>query len=208
MRISGYFVRMQTRRVLGALAAAGLFVVLAVEAFAQSGNGSWLDQPLARWNQPGASVPAAPQSGESAAALRARCAIPAPATAAHRAVEAAGWVAYDHLDRPLRAPAVTVVAGMTAADAACAPSSYQLFVFLSDGFAGTVSPVVMTAARDGSAGTARLFGDALLTVEFARYAASDASCCPSSRIEVRYALELSRGGPALDAVNVRTTRGN
>lgn len=196
---------------------------LAIHGGTPAGDGAWLDRPLVGWNAPGAEVPRPGEpvrlSGdqgplvapgvmgvETSAAIRARCRLEAPATTAARALEAAGWVAYDHLDRALADRDVRIVAGMHAADSTCGPLTFQLFVFVGDRFAGTLSPHVMTARRDGSAGPVRLTGADTLTAEFMRFGPGDATCCPTARMVVRYRVDRAGLLPVVVAESVRTSR--
>jgi hypothetical protein len=167
---------------------------------------AWLDRPLANWNATGAVLPAPPRAGETAAALRARCPIPSPDTAGHRAVEAAGWIAYDHLDRRLTHGDLAIVAGTIAADQACQPAGFQLFVFAGPQFAGTLSPSSMTTGRDAAAGAVRIVDADRILAEFARYANPDVPCCPTSRVTVEYRIDRSGPAPLLVPVGSRVTR--
>jgi hypothetical protein len=165
---------------------------------------SWLDRPLEQWNRE-PDVPAPPAGTESAADLRKRCAIPPPDTDAHRAVERAGWIAYDHLDRRLAQGTLEVAAGMRGADPECRPTAFNIFVFVGGRYAGSIAPGPMTTGLDASAGAVRITGPDRMTAEFARYGNADAPCCPTARMTVEYRIE-SAGHPRLVPVNVRTTR--
>jgi LppP/LprE lipoprotein len=94
---------------------------------------------------------------------------------------------------------------MRAADEACLPAVYHLFVFVGGRFAGTLSPVPMSSRLDGSAGAVRL-SPPLISAEFARYAGDDPPCCPSSRVTVRYRVDRLPAGPVVVPIEVRTTR--
>ena len=174
---------------------------------AQGGNAtSWLDQPLTNWNKTGAPVPAAPATGEAVAAVMSRCTLaPRRSTAAERAVEAAGWIAFWNVDQQLVRDDVEIVGGMRAADEMCMPVIYNLFVFAGGRFAGVLSPTVMSSQRDGSSGAVRMPLPAI-TAEFARYTSSDTPCCPSSRVTVRYRIDRTDSGPLVVPTEVRTTR--
>ena len=127
-------------------------------------------------------------------------------TEGHRAVEDAGWIAYDHLDRPLAQGDIEIVAGMTDADEKCQPKGFQLFVFAAGKLAGTLSPIPMTTGQDGSAGAVRIVGADTISAEFARYGNKDVPCCPTSRVTVRYRIERSGSQPVLVPLDIRTTR--
>jgi hypothetical protein len=104
---------------------------------------------------------------------------------------------YLHLDRAIALDEVEVIAGMGAAGPGCMPEMYNLFVFVSGTFAGTLSPVPMTPNRDGEAGAVRIGSADRLTAEFARYAPGDPECCPSSRVRVTYRIERADGKPPM-----------
>ena len=188
---------------------AGLFVFLAFTAAAQQPSaGSWLDhRPLTSWNTPGAAIPAARAGEESKAAVIARCGLKPPAaTAAEKALDAAGWIAFWNVDQQLVRDGVEIVGGMSGADGMCRPTDYNLFVFVDGRYAGTLSPETMVSRTDGSSGVVRMPLPEL-TSEFTRYAPTDPLCCPSSRVRVRYRIDRSPAGPVVVPMDVRTTRG-
>ena len=167
---------------------------------------SWLDRPLAGWNNPAAPVPAAPKADETIAAVISRCKLSPPkSTPGEQAVEAAGWIPFWNFDQQLVREDVEIVGGMRAADAMCLPATYQLFVFVGGRFAGMLSPAPMTTNRDSSTGVVRLPLPAV-TADFARYATTDAVCCPTSRVTVSYRIDRTPTGPVVVPVEVRATR--
>ena len=85
---------------------------------------------------------------------------------------------------------------MREADGMCDPVTYNLFVFVAGRFAGVLSPVPMTSRLDASSGPVRMQLP-VITAEFARYTGSDALCCPSSRMSVRYRLDTTPDGPVV-----------
>jgi hypothetical protein len=130
-----------------------------------------------------------------------------PATDAERAVAAAGWIPYWHLDRQLRREDVEIVAGRLSADAACQPLAFNLFVFAGGRFAGTLSPDLMAPGRDGIAGAVRIRDRETVTAEFARFEAGDTSCCPSSRASVRFRIDRTGpDGARVLPIDIRTSR--
>ena len=186
-----------------------VFVALSSTTSAQNGNtplgASWLDRPLSAWNKPGAAVPSPGQKPAQPAAFIKRCSLTSPTQAGAGAVAAAGWVPYLHQDRALARDGVEIVGGLTDAGAACDPSGFNLFVFVNGRFAGTLSPVPMTASRDGVAGAVRLVSADSLTTEFARFAPGDLECCPSTRVRVTYRID--RGDqPTIVATGVQVLR--
>jgi LppP/LprE lipoprotein len=185
-----------------AAATTGLVLVLAlggcagVTAPASPGGGGWLDRPLAPWNQAGAPVPRSPDATPHQAENRERCraVIRTPASAADRAVTAAGW----WLSGPARTLGDTsVVAASADWDGMCRPWSYQVFVFVGDRFAGTLSPVLMNARTDGAWQAARIESPFHLTADFLRYTTADPLCCPSRLSEVAYRIDPVAGGPVV-----------
>jgi hypothetical protein len=151
-------------------------------------------------------VPAAPALAEAKAAVIGRCRLTPPrSTRAEQAVDAAGWIPFWNVDQQLVREEVEVVGGMGSADTACQPAAYNLFVFVGGQFAGTLSPVEMTTKADSSSGVVRM-PLPLINAEFARYQNSDALCCPSSRVAVRYRIDRTPEGPVVVPVELRTTR--
>ena len=174
---------------------------------AQDTPASWLDRPLSNWNRPAATVPVAPATEEPIAAVISRCKLQPPeSTTAERAVKSAGWIPFWNVDQQLVRDDVEIVSGMRAADGMCRPETYQLFVFVSGRFAGTLSPTPMNARQDASSGVVRL-APPVISTEFARYGKTDPLCCPSSRVTVRYSIERAAEGPLVVPTEIRTTRG-
>jgi len=183
-----------------------LFVACVASVVAQAQTGTfWLDRPLTAWNKPAAALPSPPQKPSQAAALAKRCSLDASKVAAAVPVTTAGWIPYLHQDRALTREGVEVIGGLTDANAACEPAGFNLFVFVNGRFAGTLSPVPMTAGRDGVAGAVRIVTADSLTTEFARFAPGDLECCPSTRVRVTYRID--RGDqPAVVATGVQVLR--
>jgi hypothetical protein len=156
-----------------------------------------------RWNQSDAPVPPPPATPPSQAENRERCrdGIRPPVTAADRAVTAAGWWLSGH---PHTMGEVSVVLAALDWDGMCRPLSYQVFVFVGQGFAGTLSPVLMDARTDGAWQTVRIASQFVLAAEFLRYAHHDPLCCPSRVSEVGYRLEDVRGRLVVVPLDVLT----
>jgi len=170
------------------------------------GHGEWLDRPLEPWHRAGAAVPPSGKQATSDAAIK-TCALgtPASATQADAAVARAGWVPFLHQDRATTRGDVEVIAGLTGVTTLCEPVGFNLFVFVGNRFAGTLSPGPMTAHHDGAIGAVRLATDDRLTAEFERYAPGDSDCCPSSRVRVTYRID--RGAtPMVQATSVEKLR--
>jgi len=189
-----------------------LLIVLALVSFlnstaaAQAPQSSWLDRPLGNWNKAAQVVTVAPAESESIAAIVSRCQLTPPkSTRAEQAVRAAGWIPFWNVDQQLVRDDVEIVGGMRAADGMCRPMSYNLFVFVAGRFAGTLSPTPMSSRIDSSSGVVRLQPPAV-AADFSRYTSSDALCCPSSRVTVRYRVDRSPEGPLVVPVEIRITR--
>ncbi len=172
-----------------------------LSAAAQSGIASWLDRPLVPWNGRAPSVPSVVPAGETTGQVAERCdLVRRSSTAAERALADAGWLPYLHVDRKIADRDVEIVGAMTAADEKCLPAEFNIFVFAGEKLAGTLSPVNMTSQRDGAVGAVRLAADDTIVAEFARYAVGGPTCCPSSRVAVRYRID--RAGPQAVVVPV------
>jgi hypothetical protein len=142
-----------------------------------------------------------PPAGETTGQVAERCdLVRRSSTAAERALADAGWLPYLHVDRKIADRDVEIVGAMTAADEKCQPAEFNIFVFVGEKIAGTLSPVNMTSQRDGAVGAVRLAADDTIVAEFARYAVGGPTCCPSSRVAVRYRID--RAGPQAVVVPV------
>jgi hypothetical protein len=156
---------------------------------------TWLDAPLAGWNQAGQAVPPAPPGNVALADPRCLQFNRPPQTAEDQAVAAAGWTLYAPYTGGWGA---VVVAGLADYDGMCRPVGYQYFAFVDGAFAGTLSPVPMAARTDGAAQDVRLDAAGALTATFARYAPADPLCCPSlPAVLVRYRVAHTPNGPVL-----------
>jgi len=173
---------------------------------AQAGT-TWLDRPMASWNQP-PTIASAQAGAESADALVRRCGSSVLSTSTTAdVVRKAGWVPFLHQDRAIARDGVEVIGGMTAAATpGCEPAMFNLFVFVDNRFAGTISPIVMGTGSDGVVGAVRITGADALTAEFARYTKSDTECCPTSRVRVTYRIERTGLQATLVPIDIRTLR--
>ena len=163
----------------------------------------WLDQPLAGWNNPGRPVPRAPQPKESLKAVIARCSLTPPKGGPAEALASSGWIVFDYFGQPIVRDDVAIVGGLSGADGMCRPTGYNVFVFVSGKYAGTLSPVAMTSREDGSSGEVRI-SPLEITAEFSRYTPADPLCCPSSRAIVRFRID--RTAPSAAVVPVAIER--
>jgi hypothetical protein len=189
--------------------AIALVLALAVEWYIPMSSGraaeagSWLDRRLANWNAAAAPVPTPVFGIEARDEIVKRCQVPShQATSTERRLAAAGWIPFWHLDRQLVRGEVEIVGGMAAADAQCEPAAFNLFVFVADRFAGTLSPVSMISRKDGSVGAVRFSSGEALAVEFIRYLNDDTACCPSEHVTVRYRIDRSGPSPAVVPVEL------
>ena len=161
---------------------------------------SWLNASKpASWNKPGLSIPAAP---------------PVQGDVDPRCRELARWAELEE-DRRVRDQGwdlfgsyhggwqIVVIRGTASYDGMCRPWQYQAFVFLRGVFVGTLSPEPMNSRTDGALSQVSLQGNDRLTVEYVRYTATDAACCPSSTTSVVF--EVDREGPVLRAVSSSTS---
>lgn len=164
---------------------------------------SWLDEPLRPWDEGRRGIPMGDNAGWAA---RDACLGPAPEGPEAAQLRAAGWRAFRLSDRAIVRGDVTVLTGLRAVGPECAPAAFQAFVFVAGQSAGTLSPVLMTAGKDGAVGMVRVLPDQSITAEFARYGAGDSECCPSGRVRVTYRIERDTAGARVVPVERRVLR--
>jgi hypothetical protein len=188
---------------------AALLIALApLAAQTALADGRWIDRkPIAQWNKAGGPVPRAPRDEID----REQCkdAIQPPRTPEERAVAAQGWALLSRRwteGEDGRGGGHPMVWGFTGTDGMCRPLGFQGFVFADGKFAGTVSPRPMNSREDGSSATVMKAEQGRLSMEFARYTASDPLCCPSRISTVRYELRQTPAGPVLVATGATTRR--
>jgi heat shock protein HslJ len=152
---------------------------------AQNARASWLDEPKPiSWTIPGASIPRAPQAAGTADP-RCRALARPPESAADKRLAEQGW---DPIGAYQGGWGVLVLQGAASYDGMCRPQAYQEFVFVRGVFAGTLSPETMDSRAEGSLNRVTLQGDRRLVAEYARYARSDALCCPSRTTSVVFEI--------------------
>lgn len=181
----------------GSIFSVVLVAAFSVSSFAQT---SWLDRPIDRnWNDGSGAVPAAPRN---AAPIDAMCQsqIRTPESIADRAVTRAGWHLFG--SSQTYGP-VTLVMAMAGVDGMCRPNEYNAFVFVSNRFAGTLSPTPAGARSDGAIGSVHLFDPKRITAEFARYTSNDALCCPSQKTYAEYSITTG-ARPVVKVDDLRT----
>ena len=165
---------------------------------------NWLDGPLSGWNEPGSVTPKPPRSDDSRENVMRRCQLTLlGSTAGERALATAGWIPFHNFDQQLLGDGVEIVGGMAGSDGMCRPTSYNLFVFVGDRFAGVLSPVLMSSRLDASSGAVRISTGDTITAEFSRYTSTDALCCPSSHVTVRYKIDRSGTQPVVVPIERR-----
>lgn len=151
---------------------------------------SWLDRPVTNWNPTNGIVPNAPRAtGDAPTIVRCRDGIRNPESLADRALTRAGWTLFGASQSY---GTVTLINGMASVDGMCRPNQYNTFVFVSNRFAGTLSPTVMNSRTDGALSEARLNSATNIAAEFTRYSSSDALCCPSQTSSVFYTITGGR----------------
>jgi heat shock protein HslJ len=151
------------------------------QAAAPTTRSSWLDEskPVS-WTFAGAPIPRAPRAAGTADPRCRALARPAESVPDHRLTEQ-GW---DLIGAYQGGWGVLVLRGAASYDGMCRPQEYQEFVFVRGVFAGTLSPGTMDSRADGSLNRVTLQGDGRIVAEYARYARSDALCCPSRTTSV------------------------
>ena len=195
---------MRRRAGTAALLVVALAVTGAATAVAQppARGGDWLDRPPAAWNQPGASLPRAPEGredGENRESCEA--VIRLPTSDVDRALTDAGWFLFGSVQG--WGDAVVLMAN-AAWDGMCRPWRYQFFVFVGGRFAGTLSPVLMDARTDGAGQRVALASESELTADFLRYGESDPLCCPTRITEARFQIVRGGEGPVVVPVGAAT----
>jgi hypothetical protein len=183
-------------------------VLAAAVTLLAAGPGSWLDAPTpANWNAAGAALPARPGPRDAELARGGRCAASVrPSTSTEdRAVVQRGWSPVGAYHRYGR---TSIVMATASADGMCRPNGYQAFVFVNGTFAGTLAPKPMDARTDGSIANISVTLDSAsaIEVDFARYNATDAMCCPHATTTVLYSVTTKI--PARVAPVSATTRAN
>ncbi len=163
----------------------------------------WLDAPLQPW---GDARPGIPAVDEASWAGRDVCLGQTPEGPEVAQLRSAGWRVFRFSDRAITRGDVTVLTGLGALTSDCAPAAFQMFVFAGGAYAGTLSPTLMAAGKDGVVGMVRVLPDQTITAEFARYAAGDSECCPTGRVRVIYRLDRTGARPRVGPVDRKVLR--
>jgi LppP/LprE lipoprotein len=158
-----------------------------------SADGSWLDQPLSNWNQPGMDVP---QAAAMNPLTNPRCLGQGrpPETAADQALADNGWTLFSSY---MAGWNTFIVRGLSGYDGMCRPLGFNAFVFVDGQFAGTIAPDAMDSRTDGVGDARFFFASDMLSAEFQRYTPSDPLCCPSGHATVVYRVMRMPEGPVV-----------
>jgi hypothetical protein len=157
---------------------------------------AWLDEPTpASWNTPGLPIPDAPRTQESVDP-RCRDLARPPELEADKRLQSRGW---DLVGAYQGGWQTVVIRGTATYDGMCRPRQFQDFVFVRGVFAGTLSRQVMESRTDGALARVFLQSNRQLIAEYARYAPSDALCCPSGT--TRVVFEITGDPPVLRPVS-------
>ena len=160
------------------------------EAVTAEGGGAWLNALPGAWNQIGASVPGAPAGQAWPAACSGL--LRAPQTDADNQVAGAGWALLGGYESGW---GLTVVHGVTGADAQCRPRGYQAFVFVDGVYAGTAAPQAMDAGTDGALVALDVVEGDQLAAVFQRYEAGDPAGAPAGRTRLDLGIARTSAGP-------------
>ena len=185
-------------RVIASLVA--MFTFLTLFGTTQAQVAGWLDTAKpAAWNTPSQAIPSAPKIQGT---VNARCRDSArpPQLAEDTLVRKRGWDLVGEFQGGWQ---IIVIRGAAGYDGMCRPRQYQDFVFVRGAFAGTLSPQPMDSRTDGAIAQVSLQSGTRLTAQYARYATSDALCCPSRTTSV--AFEVASDKPIVRPVSASTT---
>ena len=164
-------------------------------------DGAWLDGPVTNWNQPGMAIPPAPPRNS---ASQPQCFDSAlqPDSPTRQALVDAGWVIFKATGAT--GSPMEILSGQANADGMCRPTDYQVFVFVSGVFAGTLSPLLMSSRTDGALVEMTVPAGDTIQATYLRYTPQDALCCPSARSTGTFKLNLSGTLPVIELQSVST----
>jgi hypothetical protein len=157
------------------------------------------DAQPASWNEPGASIPAAPKLQ---APVNPRCQdqVRPPQSDEGTRVHDQGW---DLIGAFQGGWQMIVIRAAASYDGMCRPLQYQDFVFVRGTFAGTLSPQPMDSRTDGALIRVTLQGQTRLTADYLRYTAADPLCCASRTTTVVF--DIPGSAPAVRPISATTT---
>ncbi|WP_338867323.1 LppP/LprE family lipoprotein [Myxococcus stipitatus] len=164
---------------------------------------AWVDaSPIPAWNRPNGPIPKA-HKGNGQSLSTGPCAKLArkPSTTADRAVMKAGWTLLGALQV---FDTTEVITAASEGDGMCRAMGFQVFVFVSGRFAGTLSPEPMSDRFDGAMGDVRITSAKNLSATVRRYAEEDPLCCPSREASVDYEVQSGPKGPVVTATQATT----
>jgi len=164
-------------------------------------DGAWLDGPLTNWNQPGMAIPQAPPRNSGS---QPQCFDSAlmPDSPTRQALVDAGWVLFKATGAT--GSPMEILSGQANADGMCRPMDYQVFVFVSGVFAGTLSPNLMNSRTDGALVEATVPASDTILATYQRYTPQDPLCCPSARSTATFKLNQSGASPVIELQSVTT----
>jgi LppP/LprE lipoprotein len=166
----------------------GLLLVSVQTTGRVAADGSWLDGPVANWNQPGMEIPPAPPM-DVAVDPRCEALQRPPETDVDRALVSKGWTLFGSYQAGWGIVAAKALSGY---DGMCRPMGFQEFVFVDGILAGTISPTLMSSRDDGVGRIEAIVGPDQITASYRRYKPEDPLCCPSGSAQVFFQIE--RGG--------------
>ena len=97
-----------------------------------------------------------------------------------------------------------ILSGQANADGMCRPTDYQLFVFESGVFAGTLSPDLMNSRTDGALVETQIQSSDVILATYQRYTPQDPLCCPSAQSTATFKVDRSGPSPVVVLQNVTT----
>ncbi|MCA1636857.1 MAG: LppP/LprE family lipoprotein [Acidobacteria bacterium] len=175
------FLRFKTIKFLITMLAVGLPLVS--NAFAQN---LWLDQkPLPNWNERSRTIL---QTRKISNSELKRCSVGVrqPTLPADLLLAKMGWTLVGAAQIHGKTTVVTVT---EAFDGMCRPLKFQMFVFVGNRLAGTLSPSPMDSRTDSSLIEVDITSETNLTAEYARYRESDPLCCPYKTEAVNFVIK-------------------
>jgi hypothetical protein len=172
---------------------AGVALMAALLPGLAAADGSWLDQPLSNWNQPGQDLPQAPPMDPSTNPQCLTQNRPVE-TDADQALSDAGWTIFSSYEGGW---GTVIVRGLSGYDGMCRPLGYNVFVMVDGQYAGTISPTPMDARTDGVGDVLFFATQDNLSALFQRYKPTDPLCCPSGHSTVLYHIDRTDAGPVL-----------
>ena len=159
---------------------------------------------MTNWNRPGMAIPQAPPR-HSASQPQCFDSALKPDSPPRQALVDAGWSLFK-AENATGVP-FEILSGQANADGMCRPTDYQLFVFESGVFAGTLSPVPMDSRTDGALVETQIQSSDVILAAYQRYTPQDPLCCPSAQSTARFRVDRSGPSPVVVLQSV-THRGH